>query len=393
MSRFPLRLALLLGAALMINYVDRGTISTASPLIKSEFHLDAFQMGLLLSAFFTTYVVSQPLMGILVDRLGAARVLAAGFTLWSVGTFLAGLSSGVLSLVALRLVMGLGESVCYPSGFALISQRVTDQHRARATAIMQVGSVVGPALGTFVGGAIMIRYGWRTMFIALGVASLAWLIPWSGELRRSARAEKAPAGGPGWIDVVGHRVRQLLLELCLLLRLRLGTALPGGGARSVARCDDLCERIHLGDGLAEHSRGRMAHRPLHPARRDAEPGLQDRIVAERGGGGGVPLIAERRRGHGGGGAAPRNGGRRRSQLTVGGRADATLRRPAGHRTLDGHAECGEQYRGHSRAERERVSHQAKRRPLHRGAVGYRRDRAAGTRGLAADRAAGGASRL
>jgi len=189
----------------MINYVDRGTISTASPLIKSEFHLDAFQMGLLLSAFFTTYVVSQPFMGILVDRLGAARVLAAGFALWSVSTFLAGLSSGVLNLVALRLVMGVGESVCYPSGFALISQRVTDQHRARATALMQVGSVVGPALGTFVGGAIMIRYGWRTMFIALGVASLAWLIPWSGELRSPSRAVKPAAGGPGWIDVVRQR--------------------------------------------------------------------------------------------------------------------------------------------------------------------------------------------
>ncbi|HLY53193.1 MAG TPA: MFS transporter [Steroidobacteraceae bacterium] len=205
MRRFPLSLSLLLGAALMINYVDRGTISTASPLIKSEFHLDASQTGLLLSAFFTTYVVSQPFMGILVDRLGAARVLAAGFTLWSVGTFLAGLSGGVLSLVALRLVMGVGESVCYPSGFALISQRVADRHRARATAIMQVGSVVGPALGTFVGGAIMIRYGWRAMFMALGVASLAWLIPWRSQLRAPGRTPAAAAGGPRWIDVVRQR--------------------------------------------------------------------------------------------------------------------------------------------------------------------------------------------
>ncbi|HYM41618.1 MAG TPA: MFS transporter [Steroidobacteraceae bacterium] len=204
-SRFPFALALLLGAALMINYVDRGTISTASPLIKSEFHLDDLQMGLLLSAFFTTYVLSQPFMGVLVDRFGAARVLAAGFTLWSVGTFLAGLSGGVLSLVALRLVMGVGESVCYPSGFALISQRVADRHRARATAIMQVGSVVGPALGTFVGGAIMIRYGWRAMFIALGVASLGWLIPWWRQLRAPVAAVAASAAEPAWLDVVRQR--------------------------------------------------------------------------------------------------------------------------------------------------------------------------------------------
>jgi MFS family permease len=206
-SRFPLALASLLGAALLINYVDRGTISTAGPLIKSEFHLDAVQMGLLLSAFFTTYVISQPFMGVLVDRLGAARVLAGGFALWSVGTFLAGLSGSLLSLVALRLVMGAGESVCYPSGFALISQRVEDRHRARATAIMQVGSVVGPALGTFVGGAIMIRYGWRAMFITLGLASLLWLIPWSHQLRapQPVRAAGAGAAGPRWIDIVFQR--------------------------------------------------------------------------------------------------------------------------------------------------------------------------------------------
>ena len=206
-ARFPLVLSALLGAALLINYVDRGTISTAGPLIKSEFGLSPLQWGLVLSAFFTTYVVSQPFMGILVDRVGGARVLAAGFSLWSLATFLAGFSGGVLSLVALRLVMGAGESVCYPSGFALISQRVTDQHRARATAIMQLGSVIGPALGTFVGGLVMIRYGWRTMCMALGLVSLLWLIPWSGQLRGAAPARRTDgnAAGPSWRQIATQR--------------------------------------------------------------------------------------------------------------------------------------------------------------------------------------------
>ena len=203
----PLALAALLGAALLINYVDRGTISTAAPLIKSEFGLDAFQMGLVLSAFFTTYVLSQPLMGILVDRLGAARVLAGGFAVWSVGTFLTGLSSGITQLVALRLVMGAGESVCYPSGFALICQRVGPEQRARATALMQLGSVIGPAIGTKLGGIIMISYGWRSMFMVLGLASLLWLIPWSSELRVPPTRAAPAAGdaGPRWVDVVRQR--------------------------------------------------------------------------------------------------------------------------------------------------------------------------------------------
>ena len=207
-ARFPLLLAALLGTALLINYVDRGTISTAGPLIRSEFALSPSQWGYVLSAFFATYVISQPLMGILIDRLGAARVLAAGFTLWSVATFLAGLAAGIASLVALRLVMGVGESVCYPSGFSLIAQRVADRQRARATAIFQLGSVVGPALGTFVGGLVMIRYGWRTMFVALGLASLLWLIPWSGQLRGgAARAPPANAGevGPSWWQIATQR--------------------------------------------------------------------------------------------------------------------------------------------------------------------------------------------
>ncbi|HEV2285229.1 MAG TPA: MFS transporter, partial [Steroidobacteraceae bacterium] len=208
-SRFPAALAGLLGAALFINYVDRGTISAAAPLIESEFHLSPVQMGLLLSAFFTTYVLSQPLMGWLVDHVGAARVLAGGFTLWSLATFSAGLTSGLAGLVALRLVMGAGESVCYPSGFALIAQRVEDRQRARATAIMQLGSVLGPAIGMQVGVFVMVLYGWRWMFMVLGLASLLWLIPWSGQLRGRPPVRLADAGPSG--PRLGAIVRQRAL--------------------------------------------------------------------------------------------------------------------------------------------------------------------------------------
>ena len=187
----------LLSIALLINYADRGSISTAAPLIEKELHLTAQQTYLMLSAFFWAYVPSQPFMGWLADRLGAARVLAGGLTLWSVSTFCAGLSAGVLQLISLRLLMGVGESVIYPGALALLAQRVRDQHRGRATAVMQLGSYVGPALGSFVGGLIMIYYGWRIMFFGLGLASLLWLIPWSGQLRSAPRATPAAAGGGG----------------------------------------------------------------------------------------------------------------------------------------------------------------------------------------------------
>jgi MFS family permease len=184
----------MLGLALTINYVDRGSISIAAPLLEKELHLSTTQTFLMLSAFFWAYVPSQPLMGTLVDHVGAARVLAGGFALWSAATFLAGLSAGVVSLVGLRLLMGVGESVFYPSALALLSQRVADRHRARATAVVQLGGVVGPALGAFIGGLIMVRFGWRAMFMGLGLGSALWLLPWSSQLRAAPVTVRRFAG-------------------------------------------------------------------------------------------------------------------------------------------------------------------------------------------------------
>ena len=86
--RLPLRLVLMLSIGLLINYVDRGSISVAAPVLEKELALSAVQMGWVLSAFFWAYVPLQPVMGWLADRIGAARVLAGGFTLWSVATVL-----------------------------------------------------------------------------------------------------------------------------------------------------------------------------------------------------------------------------------------------------------------------------------------------------------------
>jgi MFS family permease len=192
----------------MINYIDRGTISTAAPLIEKELGLTPSQLGWILSAFFWAYVPAQPLMGYLADRLGAARVLAGGFTLWSLATVFAGFSAGVRTLVGARLVMGGSESVTYPSALALLAQGVTDRHRARATSILQLGGMIGPALGSSLSVLIMAHFGWRAMFISLGLASLLWLIPWSGRLRGgAATAQRAElqATGPTWWQIATQR--------------------------------------------------------------------------------------------------------------------------------------------------------------------------------------------
>ena len=76
----------LLSLSVFINYIDRGNLSIAAPILKDELHLSGSQLGILLSSFFWTYGMFLVLSGWLVDRLNASWVMAFGFLLWSAAT-------------------------------------------------------------------------------------------------------------------------------------------------------------------------------------------------------------------------------------------------------------------------------------------------------------------
>ena len=103
------RLVLLVTAAVFIDYIDRGNLATAAPLMQDELHLSASQLGILLSAFYYGYVVCMPAMGWLAERFGAKRVLAGGVAIWSVATLTTGFAGSFATLLALRVLLG-GES-------------------------------------------------------------------------------------------------------------------------------------------------------------------------------------------------------------------------------------------------------------------------------------------
>src|ERR1051326_7599613 len=104
----------LLSFSLLINYVDRSSISTAAPLIRYEFGLTATQLGHLFAAFSWAYAFFLILSGWLADRYNVNWVLAIGFAIWSVATLLTGLADSFLTFFFLRLLLGMGESVAYP---------------------------------------------------------------------------------------------------------------------------------------------------------------------------------------------------------------------------------------------------------------------------------------
>lgn len=189
----------LLAIVVFLNFFDRSNLSIAAPLLKDELHLSASQLGLLLSSFFWSYTLCQIPAGWIVDRYGANWVLAGGFFVWSCATFITGLLHGFAALFAIRLILGIGESVAYPSCWSILSRHFPEQRRGFANAIVQAGQATGPALATFAGGMLMGRFGWQPFFVVLGLASLLWLVPWlrwmpRGQFTRSAHANRAYAG-------------------------------------------------------------------------------------------------------------------------------------------------------------------------------------------------------
>ncbi len=179
------RLAILLALSIFINYIDRGNLSIAAPHIKDELSLSYSQLGILFSSFFWTYAIFQIVSGWLVDRFPVNWVLALGILLWSTATFGTGLVSGFKLLLAMRLILGIGESVAYPSYSKIISRHFSEAQRGRANSLISAGQASGPAVGTLLGGMLIVHLGWRLFFVAFGVASSLWLLPWFKYLRRS----------------------------------------------------------------------------------------------------------------------------------------------------------------------------------------------------------------
>ncbi len=196
----------LLAVSLLVNYVDRGNLSLAVPLLKVELGLTAWQLGVLLSAFFWTYMALQFVMGPLVDWLQADLVLAVGYVVWSLATAATGLAGGFATLLLMRLVLGVGESVVFPAVSKILARHIPEASRGFANGVIIAGMKAGPAAGTFGAGLLMAKYGWRPVFIAVGLVSLLWLPAWQKwKPKDPGLARHEITGGPTLLRILRCR--------------------------------------------------------------------------------------------------------------------------------------------------------------------------------------------
>lgn len=201
----------LLFAAGVVNFLDRASLSVANTTIRGEMHLDGTQMGWLLSAFSLAYGFGQlPLIGLL-DRVGTRPVLGAGLALWSGAQMLTGFVRGFPTFLALRVLLGVGEAPFYPAGVRSVREWFSTETRGRATAVMSMSQTLGLAVAPPVLTWIMLRFGWRMMFIGLGAAGLLMAAVWVSfhrARRETSFRDETEAGGGTMKGALGLLLRQ-----------------------------------------------------------------------------------------------------------------------------------------------------------------------------------------
>ncbi|MFL5252704.1 MAG: MFS transporter [Rhodopila sp.] len=176
-----------------INYLDRATLAVANPLIREDLGLNVAQMGLLLSAFLWAYAFSQLPAGALVDRVGPRRLLGIGLTLWSLAQAAAGLVTSVTQFAIARVLLGIGESPQFTSGVRVVRDWFNVRERAFGIGLVNTSPFIGQAIAPPLLTALMLGFGWRWMFILMGISGLVVAAIWVTFFREPRSLALEPA--------------------------------------------------------------------------------------------------------------------------------------------------------------------------------------------------------
>ncbi|NTJ43693.1 MFS transporter [Agrobacterium larrymoorei] len=156
----------------VVGFIDKTAINIAIIPISEEFGLSPDHQGMIISAFFLAYSMTQLVGGYLVDRFGARRVLSSAVAVWSLGTAVSGAVHNAVGLAAARAMTGAGEAVFPAGGSVAITEHFEKSQMARAKSVLQSGASVGFAVGSIVITALIAAHSWQMMFFVLGGVGL-----------------------------------------------------------------------------------------------------------------------------------------------------------------------------------------------------------------------------
>lgn len=195
----------------MINYLDRSAIAVAAPFLTKQFSLSPSQLGWVFSAFFFGYAAFCFVGGYASDRIGGRNVFAIASVVWSVFCGLTAFVFSYASLLAVRVIFGMGEGPYGSATNKLVSNWFPRRQQASAVGWANAGTPLGGAIAGPIVGFIALSYGWRVSFVVIAIIGLCWAIAWMALVKdrpeqnpltsAAERAEIAadpavPSGGP-----------------------------------------------------------------------------------------------------------------------------------------------------------------------------------------------------
>lgn len=182
--------------AVFVCYIDRVNISVAIIPMVETYGWDLATQGYVLSSFYIGYLLLQIVGGRLADRYGGKVVLATGVLLWSLFTLITppAAAFGLTVLIMVRILMGMGEAVTFPSIYSLYARWVPLTERARSVAVANSGIPAGTVFALLVTPIIVTNYGWEWAFYLFGAVGVIWWVLWHNLVARS------PALQPGISD-------------------------------------------------------------------------------------------------------------------------------------------------------------------------------------------------
>ena len=167
--------------AVAICYIDRVNISVAIIPMQKQFEWSEFQVGIILGSFYFGYMFTLIVGGYLADKYGGKKVLGYGLLIWSFFTIITPFFaySGLWWLVFIRILMGLGEGITFPSWHAIYARWIPFNERTRAVAFTNSGIAAGTVFGYAIAAIIIASYSWEYVFYIFGILGIFWYFFWN----------------------------------------------------------------------------------------------------------------------------------------------------------------------------------------------------------------------
>ena len=182
----------LVTAAIALNYLDRSTLAIGNVKIRQEFGISATAIGALQSAWSITYALCQVPIGYFLDRLGPRWLVGVALLLWSLAQAAGGFAVSYVQLLWARVALGAAECPAFPAAVRVTSDWFHVKDRGAPTGLYNSGGSIGPFIAPPLLTGLMLAFGWRTMFITMGLVGVLGAAVWFMVYRDPAKTELAP---------------------------------------------------------------------------------------------------------------------------------------------------------------------------------------------------------